>query len=146
MNRAFDAENAHALTRLKSLVDQLTPDQLNLHVVDGWTVSSLLVHLAFWDFRALQLIERYEREGTITESPYDVDIINDAMKPICLAMPPQDAAALVLDAAHRTDSRIAGLGDDFIAAVLSFEHGKPFNPSRAEHRTYHLDEIENALV
>jgi hypothetical protein len=143
VNRDFVQENAHSLARLKALIARLTPEQLAMPLDDGWTIGAVLAHLAFWDRRMLLLIERFQREG-ITDSPYDVHVMNDAMKPMLLVIPPNEAARICVEAAEQVDAAVAALSDEFIRAVK--EHGTPFNPNRSEHRTYHLDEIEHALA
>lgn len=127
---------------MQALVARLTPEQLTKPVADGWTISATLAHLAFWDRRALLLIERFEREG-FSPSPYDVHVVNDAMKPLCLAIAPQEAAKLAIETAETVDAKVESLSDEFIEAVIA--NGTPFNPHRSEHRRYHLDEIERAL-
>jgi hypothetical protein len=143
MNRDFVQDNAHSMARLKALVARLTPEQLALPLDDGWTVSAALAHMAFWDRRMLLLIERFQRDG-ITDSPYDPHVMNDAMKPMLLAIPSRDAARMCIEAAEQVDAAVAALSDEFIQAVK--EHGTPFNPHRSEHRGYHLDDIERALA
>jgi hypothetical protein len=143
MNRDFVQDNAHALARLKALVARLTPEQLALPLDDGWTISAALAHMAFWDRRMLLLIERFQHDG-ITDSPYDPHVMNDAMKPMLLAVPSHEAARMCIEAAEQVDAAVATLSDAFIQAIK--DHGTPFNPNRSEHRGYHLDEIERALA
>jgi hypothetical protein len=143
MNRDFVQDNAHALARLKALVARLTPEQLALPLDDGWTISAALAHMAFWDRRMLLLIERFQREG-ITDSPYDPHVMNDAMKPMLLAIPSGEAVRMCVEAAEQVDMTVAKLSDEFVQAIK--DHGIPFTPHRSEHRGYHLDEIERALA
>jgi hypothetical protein len=113
----------------------------------GWTVSAVLAHLAFWDQRALILIERWEKEGPQTTprgiEGKDVDWINDSAKALCLALPPRAAARLAVATAEAVDRRVEALSSEFVAANTAA--GKPLTLVRAEHRREHLDEIEHAL-
>lgn len=85
---------------------------------DGWTVSGVLAHMAFWDQRIFVLLQQWERGTTPREEhPADVAWINDSAKPMFLALP-----ALARNAA---------------TPRLNF--------SRADHRGEHLDQIEEAL-
>jgi hypothetical protein len=143
MNYDFIQRNASELARLKAVIARLTPAQLAMQLDDGWTISAVLAHLAFWDRRMLLLIERFQRDG-ITDSPYDVHLINDAMKPMLLTLPSQEAARICIETAEQVDAAVAALSGEFIQAVK--DHGTPFNPYRSEHRGYHLDEIERALA
>jgi len=138
----FRAENARERERLKSLVARLSDADLGRSVGHGWTVATTLVHLAFWDLRAVTLIDRYEREG-VRPSPVDIDVVNDTVRALGAAMPPRAAARLAIEAAEAADRRVEALPDRTIEAVGAA--GNPFNPSRHVHRAEHLDEIERAL-
>ena len=138
----FRAENARERERLKSLVARLSDADLQRSVGHGWTVATTLVHLAFWDLRAVILIDRYEKEG-VKASPADVDVVNDAVRALGAAMPPRAAARLAIEAAEAADRRVEALSDRVLDAVAAA--GTPFNPSRHVHRAEHLDEIERAL-
>jgi hypothetical protein len=71
-----------------------------------------------------------------------VDWINDAGKPLCLALPPRVAARLAVEAAEAADRRVAAASDALLAANMAA--GSPLSMSRAAHRREHLDEIERA--
>jgi hypothetical protein len=143
MTDNFVQDNAQSLARLKTFVGRLTQAQLTKQLADGWTVGAVLAHMAFWDRRMLLLIERLQREG-ITNSPYDPHVINDAMKPMLLAIPPDEVVHMCIEAAEQVDAAVTALSGEFIQAVR--ESGTPFNPYRSEHRDYHLDELERALA
>ena len=73
-----------------------------------------------------------------------VDWINDAGKPLCLALPPRVAARMAVEAAVAADERVAGLSEAQLAANAAA--GSPISVRRAEHRREHLDEIEQILA
>jgi hypothetical protein len=114
---------------------------------DSWTVASVLAHVAFWEARAIYWLDRWDSgagiEAADFETREDVEWINNAAKPLCLALAPRDAASLALRLAEETDRRVAGMSDELLERVLAV--GCPFNLSRAEHRREHLDDIERAL-
>ena len=102
--------------------------------------------LAFWDARGLHLMDKWESGVAPAKSdrePGEIDWINDATKPLCLALPPRTAAELALQLAEETDRRVEALSDSLVEQMLAV--GQPFNLSRANHRNEHLDEIESAL-
>ena len=68
--------------------------------------------------------------------------INDATKPLILALPPRIAAQVAVDVAATADEHVAGLSDELLAE--NERTGNYINVSRAEHRREHLDEIEQA--
>ncbi|RLC60699.1 MAG: hypothetical protein DRI48_11620, partial [Chloroflexi bacterium] len=97
--------NAKARQRLRALVSELTDEELALPAGDGWTIAAILAHLAFWDYRVLTLSRRWKKVG-IGPSPIDVDDVNDAMKPLCLAIPGRAASDLALRAAEVVDAEL----------------------------------------
>jgi mycothiol maleylpyruvate isomerase-like protein len=146
-DRSYVAENEAQFTRMRDLVESMSDDELAEPMEAGWTVAGVLAHLAFWDHRVVTLVDRWGVDGTGTapDSPgsYDeeaVDWINDAAKPLILALPPRIAAQVAVDAAAAADSRVAALSDALLA--INERTGLYINPARAEHRNEHLDEIE----
>lgn len=146
-DRSYVAENRTQLERLRALVDRLSDRELAGAMEAGWTVAGVLAHLAFWDQRIVALLDRWDG-GRGTPPPADdqaaVDWINDAGKPLCLALPPRVAARMAVDAAMAADERVAALSEAQLRAIGAGDH--PINPLRAEHRREHLDEIEHALA
>ena len=146
-DRSYVTLNQTQLARLEALVSRLGDRELSRPLEAGWTVAGVLAHLAFWDQRVTTLVDRWGSDGTGTapDSPgsYDeeaVDWINDAAKPMILALPPRVAAQVAVDAAAAADARVAGLSDELLAK--NERTGLYINPLRADHRQEHLDEIE----
>ena len=146
-DRSYVAENTAELARLRALVDRLSDRELAAPMPDGWTVAAVLAHLAFWDHRVVLLLDQWGPDGGVQRpSNIDgasVDCINDAGKPLCLALIPRAAARMAVDAAVAADQRVAALSDSLLAANAAA--GTPISPNRAAHRREHLDEIERAL-
>jgi hypothetical protein len=144
-DRSYISVNDRERHRLETLVDKLDDAALSRPMPAGWTVAGVLGHLAFWDQRIVALIELLKRGATVpTESPIDVDWINDAAKPTQLALPPRRAATLAIETARAADHAVANLSDELLARNTA--HGSPINLLRAEHRREHLDEIEQVLA
>lgn len=147
MAPSYVTENNHERARLRALVDRLSDAELARSLEAGWTVGAVLAHLAFWDQRALVLLERWEKEGARAMprsiDTADVDWINDSAKELCLALAPRVAARLAVAVADAVDRRVEALSDEL--AVANSAAGSPINLLRAEHRREHLDEIERAL-
>jgi hypothetical protein len=146
-DRSFLAENQAQRVRLRTLVSRLTDAELARPMPAGWTVAAVFGHLAFWDQRLLVLLERCEEKGAAgMPAPVrdaDIDWINDAAKPLLLALPARGAADLAVGIAEALDRKIEALSDDFVARNAAA--GTPLNLVRADHRREHLDEIERAL-
>jgi len=146
-DRSYVTENRAQLDRLRALVDRLSDQELSRPLEAGWTVAGVLAHLAFWDYRIVTLLDEWGPDGRGTAPRvYDeaaVDWINDAGKPLCLALPPRVAARLAVEAAVAADQRVAGLSEAQLEANRGA--GGPISVLRAEHRREHLDEIDRAL-
>ena len=145
VDRGIVDDNSKERARLKALVARLSDADLARPLPAGWTVASVLGHLAFWDQRILVLLDAWERTDAAPTPNRDEDIdwINDAGKPFLLALPPRQAADLSVAIAEAVDGKVQTLADDFVARIAAA--GNPVNLHRAEHRREHLDQIEAAL-
>jgi hypothetical protein len=146
VDRTYVAENDAERERLRSLVTRLSDEALRRPMPAGWTVAAVLAHIGFWDARAICLLDKWGRgvePSTADYEPEDVDWVNDSAKPLCLALPPRDAAQLALRLAEEADGKVEALSDEMLAKIRAA--GSPFNLSRANHRNEHLDDIERAL-
>jgi hypothetical protein len=144
VDRSYVAENAAELRRLRSLVERLSDADLARPTPGGWTVAASLAHVAFWDQRVLFWLDRWEQgEAPRGLDHADADWINDAGKPLLLALPPRVAAQLAVEIAERVDRRLAALPDERLTANQAA--GEPILVARARHRKEHLDEIERIL-
>ena len=145
-DRSYIAENNAERERLKQLVQRLSDEQLSRPMSGGWTVAAVLAHMAFWDARALSLMDKWaagSEPSKADHEPEEIDWVNDSARPLCLALPPRRAAQLALELAEETDRRVEALPVETLEQILAI--GPPFNLSRANHRGEHLDEIESVL-
>jgi hypothetical protein len=146
IDRSYIARNDTERARLKRLVARLSDTDLARAMPGGWTVAGVLAHLAFWDQRALVLLER-DLPSVSAAAPglrdEDIDWINDAAKPLCLALAPRRAADLAVAIAEEVDRGVAALTEDFITRNTAA--GGPISLDRAEHRREHLQDIEQRL-
>ena len=145
VDRGHQNDNDKERARLEALVGRLTDAELQRPMPEGWTVAAVLAHLAYWDQRTYLLLDRWQRDG-VTPTGFDggqVNWINDAAKPMFLALAPRRAAELAVAIAEATDRKVASLADDLVRRSAAPELG--ITLSRAAHRREHLDEIERAL-
>jgi Mycothiol maleylpyruvate isomerase N-terminal domain len=144
-DRSYVAENDRERRRLEALVGKLDDAALGRPMPAGWTVAAVLAHLAFWDERTVLLSEQLRRGAAVPQiDAGSVEWINDAAKPMQLALPPRRAATLAVEAARAADQAVATLSDELLQKNAAA--GNPINTLRAEHRREHLDEIEHALA
>lgn len=147
VDRSYVAENDRERRRLEALVARLDDATLSRPMPAGWTIAGVLAHLAFWDQRILVMIDLLKRGAPVpsyTDDPVHFDWINDAAKPIQLALPPRRAAEVAVEIARTTDQAVATLSEDLHAK--NGAAGNPIKLLRAEHRREHLDEIEQVLA
>ena len=97
---AYLAGNAKSLDNLRALLQRLSDADLKADLGEGWTVSAMLGHLAFYDFRIAALAAHWRQSGAVTPSALDADILNVALLPVWLAVPPRHAIELALEAAE----------------------------------------------
>ena len=142
MERPFVAENAKERERLRSLVKRLTDEELSLPLFNGWTIAVALAHLSFWDQRILFLMRKWKKSG-VEPSSIDIDVTNDSLLSLWLALPPRKAANLAISSAKAIDRELEEASSDFITEIEGL--GEKFRLYRSIHRKLHLDQIEEVL-
>jgi hypothetical protein len=145
-DRGYIARNNAERARLETLVAKWTDADLARPMPAGWTVAGVLGHLAFWDQRFIILVEQWRAKGAAphVEVDADIDWINDAAKPMLLAVPPRKAAELTVAIARAADRAAETVSDDILSRNVAA--GNLLTFARAEHRKEHLDEIEKHLT
>ena len=145
-DRSYVETNRQSLERLRALVERASDEDLARPMGDGWTVASVMGHMAFWDLRIVTALERWGGDGSGPFPTYyddAVDWINDAAKPIISALEPRAAARVAIEAADSADRGVAAMSDELLGK--NEETGLYINTDRADHRGEHLDEIEKLL-
>jgi uncharacterized damage-inducible protein DinB len=145
-DRSYVESNRQALDRLRTLVERASDDDLARPMPKGWTVASVLGHMAFWDLRIVTALERWGPDGSGPFPTYyddAVDWINDAAKPIISALEPRAAARVAIEAAEAADAAVAAMADELLEKNETT--GLYINTDRADHRGEHLDEIQKVL-
>ena len=132
--------------RLRELVGRMSDIDLTRDLGEGWTIAAGLAHLAFFDLRVVALFDRWQKTGEIAALPMEADIINAALLPLALAVPPRAAADMAIEAAEAADSKVAELELDMDLQDKIEAAGTPVKLNRAEHRKEHIRQIEGALV
>jgi uncharacterized damage-inducible protein DinB len=142
MDQSFITENTRARERLRALVGKLSDEDLRLDLGSGWTVATVLAHLAFWDHLSLARIRQWKQSG-VSASSLDIDVINDALLPLLQQVTSRKAADLAVAAAEAIDRELGQLSPEIIAAIEGL--GDRRRLFRSIHRNMHLDQIEEAL-
>ena len=139
---AHAANNRSQTDRLRALVATLDDAAFDKRLPNGWTVSGMLAHIAFWDCQRLCLMRRWAA-GNWCSGSYDGDLFNETMRPLLELIPGELAAGAALHAAEEVDAFLLEVSDDVVARAL--ERTDAPNLDRGSHRGYHLDQIERAL-
>lgn len=134
-------EDIRSTQRLEKLVAGLSDADLRLDLGNGWSVTTALGHLAFWD-REQRLNLAAWQQGT---PPADGDdSVNETLGPILSALEPRAAVELALAAAGELDQASEAISDELRRTILGSEHDYVLH--RARHRDEHVEQIERALA
>jgi Mycothiol maleylpyruvate isomerase N-terminal domain len=141
IDRSFIEQNRTSTERIRKLVSKLSDKQLQHPVGEHWTVAIALAHLAFWDQRVMQVLDKTEHDGKLFALEIDI-LVNDVSLPLWTVIPPREAARLALDTAQVLDKRL----EEFPPALLEelYKYNKRW-VVRALHRDEHLNEVDEAL-
>lgn len=139
----FVQANDASRTALRALLAKLTDAQYKIVLEGDWTVGSTLAHVALFDHCALNILQRWEREG-VAPSPNDTDMMNAAVLPFLQVIPPAETTRMVIEYAGALDAKLAALPDR-ILDQFETAGGKPFNLLRAKHRNEHIEQITRTL-
>ena len=142
LDQSFSELNQESTNRIRALVDRLSDEELQHPVGEHWTVAITLLHIAFWERRVMDILNKSEREGEVVIPTIDI-VVNDLSLPLWTAVPPRAAAQIAVESVEAVDKRM----EDFPSAIL--EELYALNERfviRARHRNEHLDEVESALM
>jgi len=138
----YKEQNRTSRERIRTLTDPLTDAELQTKVGEHWTVSVALIHIAWWDRRALHILDISEKEGKVVIPQIDV-IVNDLSLTLWAAVPAREAIRITIESAEALDKRL----EEYSPALLDelYNVNKRF-VIRALHRNEHLDEVDAALT
>jgi hypothetical protein len=145
-DRSFERDNDQSRARLARLVETLRPAQLTVDLGEGWTVTSVLAHMGFWD---RWQIERWTemlagRWSADDDSVHAAEhIANEALHPYWGSASAAEIPALALAAATTVDALIARAPDAIADALEGTSSAYLIH--RHRHRGEHLDQIERGL-
>ena len=141
IDRSFIEQNRASTERIRKLASKLSDKQLQHPVGEHWTVAIVLAHLAFWDQRVMQVLDKTKHDGKLFALEIDIRV-NDVSLPLWAAIPPREAARLAIDTAQVLDKRL----EEFPLELLEelYKHNKRW-VIRALHRDEHMSEVDEAL-
>lgn len=140
IDRSFIEKNRAATERIRAFA-QRSEEELRHPVGEHWTVAITLAHIAFWEYRTLNILEQTELAGQLVAPEIDV-VVNDLSLPLWAILPPKQTAQLAVELAEKLDQRLANFPTDLLEQVHDRNERWVV---RALHRNEHLDEAESAL-
>ena len=141
MDRSFIELNRASRERMRKLAESLTDEQMQTRVGEHWTVAIVYVHLAWWERRALCVLDMTQRAGKLTYPELDI-VINDISLPLWEVIPPREAVRIALESAEAVDQRLEAYPVNLLEEVHNLYKRWVF---RALHRNEHLDEADETL-
>lgn len=137
----YNQRNRESLESLRACLARLGEDDFITLIDEEWTIGATLAHLAFWDRRALTLIEIWSTSG-VRVIPANADAVNADQLPEWLGMPGGEAAASVLEVGAALNARIGTLPAKLVAEIRAVS---PRTLDRSLHRQDHQAQIEETL-
>jgi hypothetical protein len=141
LDQTFIEQNRASTNRIRALAARLTDEQMQHRVGEHWTVAIALAHLAFWDRRAMYVLDMTERNGKLFIPEIDI-FVNDLSLPLWAAIPPRQAARIAIETAETLDKRLENYPPALLEQIYSYNKRWVV---RALHRSEHLDEVDKAL-
>jgi hypothetical protein len=141
LDRSFVEQNRASTNRIRALVARLSDEEMQHPVGEHWTVAIALAHLAFWDRRAMYVLDMTERNGKLFIPEIDV-FVNDLSLPLWAAIPPRQAARIAVETAETLDRRLEGFSPALLEEIHTYNKRWVV---RALHRGEHLDNVDAAL-
>lgn len=142
MDPRYLERNREQRERLRRLIGRLDESDLARPTEAGWTVATLLAHVAFWDRFGVARWDAFERSGQFP-GPMDAELLNAACEADWQALAPREAARLALEAVEAIDTRIERLSPATVEAARAA--GREVLLERSGHRREHLDQIERLV-
>jgi hypothetical protein len=131
---------------LKALVAGLREADYGKSAGEGWTVATLLCHLALWDGRVAYTLKHWQASAEIPSNVAKdaTDFINLAARDVFAAVPGRAAAELAVTRTENLDALLETLDDTFCEQVVSAGFTRMLR--RSLHRRAHLAEMQAALA
>ncbi|MDA3936118.1 MAG: DinB family protein [Actinomycetota bacterium] len=143
MKPEYSASNDSERTRLESLLERLSEQDLARRLPNGITIAAVLVHLAFWDEYACSALRAWKTSG-FSGSHTNFEAVNDGVLALVELIPDHAVIEMTREAAAAVDHE-AETVDPELAGVIE-GNGKLRTLERAQHRRTHVDQIERALL
>jgi DinB superfamily len=140
LDKSYVEQNRASTERIRKFAKS-SDEELQHRVDEQWTVAITLAHLAFWDRRAMYVLDRTEPEGKLSTLEIDTTV-NDIGLPLFAAIPPREAPRLAIEEAEALDKRIERFPSELLEQIYNYNKRYVI---RALHRNEQLDDVDRAL-
>jgi hypothetical protein len=141
VDQSYIEQNRASTERIREMGARLTDAQFQTKVGEHWTVSILMAHLAFWDWRVIYVLDKTEEDGKLFVPNIDI-VVNDLSLPLWAAIPPRESFRLAIEASEACDKRLESYPPALLEEIYNYNKRWLF---RALHRNEHLNEADAAL-
>ena len=129
---------------MQAIVNSLDERTMRLSVEEGWSISAVLAHLAFWEHSFLTRCDAFRDQGDFVMIDADMErFINETSLPLWRSIPGRMAANMALEAATATTIATAAMATDLENHLTTQRCQALLDHS--QHRNAHLDAIEAVL-
>ncbi len=137
--------NRASRKELRDFIARLEDADFERSVGNGWTVGTMLCHMAFWDQVALARLKRW---GATQFEPVQIrdqhtDDINAAARFLSRVIPARQCAQLVIESAEAVDRELEQVNEDLAGRIAAAGLERILH--RSMHRRDHLRTLEQAL-
>jgi hypothetical protein len=140
----LQANTKKAFAELQTFLSGLDEGELTKVVDGGWTVSTILAHLAFWDRWVENRWRLFKANGAFDDLPDMGDLINPTAEAQWMALPPSSAKQLSEAAAESLNRTIQSLDATAVAAAV--DTGREHLVDRSRHWNEHMDQLRRTLA
>jgi hypothetical protein len=138
--QAIFQSNRKSTERMQHIVDGLSEKELS-KTIGSWSIAATLAHLAFWDQRAIHVIEAAKKNNVLNAPVFD-EQLNDILAPFLEAIPPVKAAGMAVNIAGTLDGLLEQCPPELIYQMM-LQNNRLVE--RSLHRNDHLAEIESRI-
>ena len=143
MEPSYVEVNRVQYDRLVHVLARLTDADLARRLPNGLSVADVLVHLAFWDRYARDVLVMWQRDG-FSGSRTHYEAVNAAVLMLASAVSPHDASRFALDSAESVDREAAQVPAALAKEIIDGDKLRTLE--RGQHRREHLDQLEGLLA
>ncbi len=142
---SYNEENSKETARLRAVCERLDDAAWKKDLGGGWTIGTMICHLAFWDQMTIERLQKWIRKGTLVQPPDadNVEVINESLRAVSAGVARKEGIEIALRAADMMDEVVRSLSAEQTSELEKSGRDRWFK--RSVHRQLHLPRIEAGL-